>query len=113
MYDDYMTAVVTEPKSEMPVRRIAIREFQQHAARVIRELADAEEIAEITNRGRVIARLIPVSPAERAFAEMIERGEIVPARNPSGLVGWKPLPAGSDRKSLSAELMAMREGERR
>jgi antitoxin (DNA-binding transcriptional repressor) of toxin-antitoxin stability system len=112
MYDDYMTTAAMEPKSEMPVRRIAIRELQQHAARVIRELADAEEMAEITNRGQVIARLIPVSPAERAFAEMIERGEIIPARNPSGLVGWKPLPTRPDRKSLSAELMAIREAER-
>ena len=95
-----------------PARRIAIRELQQHASKVIRELADAEETAEITNRGKVIARLIPVSPAERAFAEMLERGEVIPAEHPDGLVGWKPLPAREDGVSLSDALIAMREEER-
>jgi prevent-host-death family protein len=95
-----------------PARRIAIRELQQHASRVIRELADAEETAEITSRGKVIARLIPVSPAERAFAEMLELGEVIPAKNPGGLAGWKPLPPREDGVSLSDALIAMREEER-
>jgi prevent-host-death family protein len=95
-----------------PARRIAIRELQQHASRVIRELADAEETAEITNRGKVIARLIPVSQAERAFAEMLELGEVIPAKNPGGLAGWKPLPPREDGVSLSDALIAMREEER-
>jgi prevent-host-death family protein len=95
-----------------PARKIAIRELQQHASRVIRELADAEETAEITSRGKVIARLIPVSPAERAFAEMLELGEVIPAKNPGGLAGWKPLPPREDGVSLSDVLIAMREEER-
>ena len=86
--------------------------MQQHASRVIRELADAEETAEITSRGKVIARLIPVSPAERAFAEMLELGEVIPAKNPGGLAGWKPLPPREDGVSLSDALIAMREEER-
>lgn len=95
-----------------PARRIAIRELQQHASRVIRELADAEETAEITSRGKVVARLIPVSAAERAFAEMLELGEVIPAKNPGGLAGWKPLPPREDGVSLSDALIAMREEER-
>jgi antitoxin (DNA-binding transcriptional repressor) of toxin-antitoxin stability system len=91
---------------------VTIRQLQQHAAKVIDELAEAEETAEITRRGQVIARLIPVSLAERAFAEMIERGEIIPAKNPDGLVGWKPLPPREDGVSLSDVLIAMREEER-
>jgi antitoxin (DNA-binding transcriptional repressor) of toxin-antitoxin stability system len=59
-------------------------------------MTDADETAEITSRGRVIARLIPLSPAELAFREMVERGEIIPAKNPDGLAGWKPLPARED-----------------
>ena len=95
-----------------PARRIAIRELQQHASRVIRDLAEAEETAEITSRGKVIARLIPVSPAERAFAETLELGEVIPAKNPGGLAGWKPLPPRQDGVSLSDALIAMREEER-
>lgn len=107
-----MTAVVGESAAPGPVRKVPIRELQQHATKVIRELAEAEAAAEITSRGRVIARLIPVSPAERALAEMIERGEVIPAKNPGGLVGWKPLPATEDGVSLSDALIAMREEER-
>jgi prevent-host-death family protein len=106
-----MTALMAET-APGPARRIAIRELQQHASRVIRELADAEETAEITSRGKVIARLIPVSPAERAFAEMLELGEVIPAKNPGGLTGWKPLPPREDGVSLSDALIAMREEER-
>lgn len=107
-----MTALLEETPAPGPVRRVAIRELQQHAARVIRELAEADETAEITSRGQVIARLIPLSPAERAFAEMVERGEIVPAKNPDGLAGWRPLPPREDGASLSDALIAMREEER-
>jgi prevent-host-death family protein len=106
----YMTAVLETPLDPAPIRRVAIRELQQHASRVIRELADAEETAEITSRGQVIARLIPVSPIERALAEMLERGEVIPARNPGGLVGWKPL--SGDGPSAADELVAMRDEER-
>jgi prevent-host-death family protein len=107
-----MTALLDEASAAGPVRRVAIRELQQHAARVIRELAEAEVTAEITSRGQVVARLIPVSPAERAFAEMVDRGEIIPAKNPAGLAGWQPLPPREDGVSLSDALIAMREDER-
>jgi prevent-host-death family protein len=107
-----MTALLAEEMAPGPVRKVTIRELQQHAARVIRELADADETGEITSRGRVVARLIPISPAELAFKEMIERGEIIPAKNPGGLAGWKPLPPREDGVSLSDALIAMRDEER-
>jgi antitoxin (DNA-binding transcriptional repressor) of toxin-antitoxin stability system len=97
---------------EMPVRRIPIRELQQHAARVIKDLAQAQEMGEITSRGAVVARLIPVSPAERAFREMIEMGEIVPAESASDISDIEPLPPREDGVSLSDVLTRMREEER-
>jgi prevent-host-death family protein len=87
-----MNPAILDRSRDAPIRRVAIRELQQHAARVIKELTDADEVAEITSRGEVVARLVPVSPAERAFAQMIERGEIIPAKRPGGLAGWQPLP---------------------
>ena len=108
----YMT-LIDERTASGPARKVPIRQLQQHAAKVIDELAEAEEIGEITRRGQVIARLIPVSPAERAFAELLERGEIIPAANPAGLAGWKPLPPREeDGTSLSDTLIALREEER-
>src|SRR5215471_15277679 len=108
----FMAASSAAESPPGPVRRVAIRELQQHAARVIRELAEAEETAEITSRGRVIARLIPLSPAELAFKEMVERGEIIPAKNPGDISEIEPLPPREDGVSLSDVLIAMREEER-
>jgi antitoxin (DNA-binding transcriptional repressor) of toxin-antitoxin stability system len=108
----FMTSLVEERSAPGPARKVPIRQLQQHAAKVIDELAEAEEIGEITRRGQVIARLIPVSPAERAFAEMLERGEVIPARDPAGLAGWRPLPPRDDGVSLSDALVAMRDEER-
>ena len=64
----HMTALLDEQPAPGPARKVTIRQLQQHAAKVIDELAEAEEIGEITRHGQVIARLIPVSPAERALA---------------------------------------------
>jgi antitoxin (DNA-binding transcriptional repressor) of toxin-antitoxin stability system len=108
----FMTSLAEERSAPGPARKVPIRQLQQHAAKVIDELAEAEEIGEITRRGQVIARLIPVSPAERAFAEMLERGEVIPARDPAGLAGWRPLPPRDDGVSLSDALVAMRDEER-
>lgn len=108
----YVTALLEDRPGSGPARRVTIRQLQQHAAKVIDALADAEEIGEITRRGQVIARLIPVSPAERALAEMLDRGELIPAQNPAGLAGWAPLPPPEDGASLSDALIALREEER-
>lgn len=111
-YNDVMTTLLEEATPPGPVRRVTIRELQQHAARVIRELGDAAETAEITSRGRVIARLIPLSPAELAYKEMVERGEIIPARRPGDISDIEPLPPREDGVSLSDVLISMREEER-
>jgi antitoxin (DNA-binding transcriptional repressor) of toxin-antitoxin stability system len=108
----YMTALLDDSPLPGPARKVTIRQLHQHAAKVIDELAEAEAVGEITRRGQVIARLIPVSPAERAFADMLERGEVISATNPAGLTGWKPLPPRQDGVSLSDALIAMREEER-
>jgi len=74
-----MTSVLEDQPASGPARKVTIRQLQQHAAKVIGELAEAEVIGEITRRGQVIARLIPVSPAERALAELVERAKAVGA----------------------------------
>ena len=107
-----MTSLLEERSASGPARKVPIRQLQQHAAKVIDELAEAEEIGEITRRGQVIARLIPVSPAERALAEMLDRGEVILAKNPAGLAGWTPMPPPEDGVSLSDALIALREEER-
>src|SRR3984885_15512362 len=103
----FMTSLVEERSAPGPARKVPIRQLQQHAAKVIDELAQAEETGEITRHGQVIARLIPVSPAERALAELLDRGEIIPSKNPAGLAGWAPLPPPEDGVVLADALIAL------
>ena len=111
----YMNAEPIEPEPVGPVphvRRIGIRELQKNTAAVIRDLTEAEEAAEITSRGEVVARLIPMSPDEVLMRKMIVRGELIPAQVTGGLGRIEPLPPRADGRSLSEALAAMREEER-
>jgi prevent-host-death family protein len=99
-------------ESSEQARRVPIRELQQNAARIIRDLSQTGETAEITNRGRVVARLVPVSPAEQAFKEMIARGEISQAQSGRDLSEIQPFPERADGVSPSDALIRMREEER-
>ena len=105
--------MTAEPIGPEPhVRRIGIRELQKNTAAVVRELTEAGEIAEITSRGEVVARLTPVSPDEALMRKMIARGEMIPPRVEGGLADVEPLPGLADGRSLSETLIAMREEER-
>ena len=91
---------------------MTIRQLQQHAAKVIDELAEAEEIGEITRRGQVIARLIPVSPAERVAHRDARARRRHPGEEPGRAGRLAPLPPREDGVSLSDALIALREEER-
>jgi antitoxin (DNA-binding transcriptional repressor) of toxin-antitoxin stability system len=106
----YMTAEPIEP--EPHVRRVGVRELQKNTAAVIRQLTEAGETAEITNRGEVVARLTPVSPDEALIRAMVAQGEMTPAERPGGLLHRNPLPPRSDGRSAADALSALREEER-
>ena len=86
---------------------VGIRALQQHASEVIRRVAGGETLL-ITDRGRPVARLVPIeaSPLERALADGLAR----PARSrPRDLA--PPLPARG-ASSLSQLLADARRDER-
>jgi prevent-host-death family protein len=65
--------------SNLPSQRIGIRELRQHAS-VYVDLVERGYTVDITNRGRLVAQLVPVrdpeSPLERWIAKgVIERAE--------------------------------------
>jgi prevent-host-death family protein len=86
---------------------VGIRALQQHASAVVARAAAGEEVV-ITDRGRPVARLVPVRP--RNLQALIDEGLVTPAR-----ISLKelppPLPAG-DGPSASEILAEMREDER-
>ncbi len=85
---------------------IGIRELRQHASRYLAQVEAGEELV-ISNRGRTVARLVPVSRAERSRESLIDAGVLVPARNPDKLrsIRAERLPRGD----LSAVLDEVRE----
>jgi hypothetical protein len=53
----------------------------------------------------------PSAAAERLLAEMIERGEVVPATGPGNLGDIEPLPPRESGVSLADAFIALREEE--
>jgi prevent-host-death family protein len=87
--------------------RVGIRELKQNASSVIRRVANGESV-EVTDRGRPVALIVPIQPAD-LYDRMVTSGEIE-----VGNGRWTeidPLPALPGR-SLSDALADLRADER-
>jgi prevent-host-death family protein len=93
-------------------RRIGIRELRQHAS-VYVDLAERGYTVDITNRGRLVAQLVPVADPESPLERLIAAGIIVPAEEPGNLLGVEPAPPVPAGKPTASKILAkMREKER-
>lgn len=86
--------------------RIGVRELRQHASRYLERVVHGESL-EVTDRGRPVARLVPVTTD--AWADMITSGKVAPAEGDSDVVDERP---GDYHVDASAVLAAMRADER-
>ena len=90
-----------EATARTPAREhIGIRELRQHAS-VYVDLAEKGYTVDITNRGRLVARLVPVAEAGSPLERLIAAGIVEPAEEPGGAAGLDPYPArkpGSERR---------------
>ncbi|MEE3851728.1 type II toxin-antitoxin system prevent-host-death family antitoxin [Gordonia sp. LSe1-13] len=68
---------------------IGLRELRRHASRYLARVEAGEELT-VTNRGRAVARIVPVSEAERSREALIDAGVLVPARRPGLLEAIAP-----------------------
>lgn len=59
------------------MEQIGVRELRQNASQYLAQLAANGEPIEITDRGRPVARLVPIAADE--WANMIAAGEVIPA----------------------------------
>jgi prevent-host-death family protein len=73
-------------------RRIGIRELRQHAS-VYVDLAEQGYTVDITNRGRLVARLIPVGELGSPLERLIAAGIVEAAEEPGGVGDIEPYPA--------------------
>lgn len=91
------------------MRRIGIRELRQQASKHLRDVERGETI-EVTDRGRPVARIVPVPPTD-TFEALVAAGRISPAKGHLRDLP-PPLPRIPGIPSASEELARMREHER-
>jgi prevent-host-death family protein len=77
--------------------RIGIRELRQHAS-VYVDLAEKGYTVDITNRGRLVAQLVPVTEPGSPLERLIAAGIIEPAEEPGGVGGLEPYPSPEARQ---------------
>lgn len=90
------------------VTRVGVRELNQHTSKYIAMVKDGETI-EVTERGRLVARLVPAPQTGTVLDELVAAGRVTPPTT-----SWDELspPGGADEINVADELVAMREQER-
>ena len=76
--------------------RIGIRELRQHAS-VYVDLAEKGYTVDITNRGRLVAQLVPVREPGSPLERLIAAGIIEPAEEACGVGDLEPYPSPATR----------------
>ena len=84
--------------------RIGIRELRQHAS-VYVDLAEKGYTVDITNRGRLVAQLVPVSEPGSPLERLIAAGIIDPAEESGGVGDLDPYPALPAGQPTASEIL--------
>ena len=85
-----------------------MRELRQNASAVLRRVA-AGEVIEVTDRGRAVARIVPMHEASR-LGQLVAEGRASDAT--ADLLDVKPIPRIAGKSLLSKTLADMRSDER-
>ena len=89
--------------------KIGIRELRQHASRYV-AMAKAGLRVPVTDRGRLVAYLVPAEEPGSAYERLVAAGRVRPAVG-NLLDLWPPPPAEPGEPSLSETLQQMRDEE--
>src|ERR1700693_5849747 len=85
--------------------RIGIRELRQHAS-VYVDLAEKGYTVDITNRGRLVAQLVPVREPGSPLERLIAAGIIEPAEEQGGVGDIDPYPAPRADQPTASEILS-------
>ena len=97
---------------DTPARCIGVRELRQHASVYI-DLAERGHTVDITNRGRLVARLVPAGAASSPLERLMAAGVLEAAEDPGDLLDVEPGPPVPPGQPTASEiLLQMREAER-
>lgn len=94
--------------THMPHEQVGVRALQQNASGVVKRAA-AGEIIDITDRGRLVARIVPASGAG---LEALRSAGLVRVAQRSAIELPPPLPITAERPTLGQILAEQREFER-
>lgn len=75
------------------MERIGVRELRQHASRYL-DRVKAGETVEVTERGKLVALLVPPHPATSARERLIAASRLIPASRPLRLPRRAPVRPG-------------------
>jgi prevent-host-death family protein len=84
--------------------RIGIRELRQHAS-VYVNLAEKGQTVDITNRGRLVARLVPAADADSPLERLFAAGVLRPAEDPGNLLDIEPGPPVPEGQPTASEIL--------
>lgn len=98
---------MSEPES------IGIRELRQHASRYV-AMAKAGQRIPVTERGELVAYLVPAEEPRSVYQQMVAAGQVRPASGDLRryLREHPPLPPEPGERPLSEVLQEMRDEER-
>ena len=97
--------------SSLPPQRIGIRELRQHAS-VYVDLVEKGYTVDITNRGRLVAQMIPVRQPDSPLERWIAAGVVERAEEPGSVLDVDPYPATAQGRPTASEVLRhMRAGE--
>jgi prevent-host-death family protein len=68
--------------------RVGVRELRQHASRFL-DIVKAGGSVEVTERGRLVALLVPPTRAVAARDQLVASGRLTPARTPFMVPGHR------------------------
>ena len=92
-------------------KRIGIRELRQHAS-VYVDLAEQGYTVDITNRGRLVARLVPVGELGSPLERLIAAGIVEAAEESGGIGDIEPYPASPAGPPPAGRSATRRQGGR-
>lgn len=82
--------------------QIGIRELRQHASIYV-DLAEKGYTVDITNRGRLVAQLVPARTPDSVLERWIAAGVIEPAEEPGGITTVEPYPSAG--RQMASDLL--------
>ncbi|HEY9243914.1 MAG TPA: type II toxin-antitoxin system prevent-host-death family antitoxin [Streptosporangiaceae bacterium] len=89
---------------QQAAKRIGIRELRQHAS-VYVDLAEKGQTVDITNRGRLVARLVPAEEAESPLERLIAAGILERAEDPGSVLDIEPGPPVPPGHPTASEIL--------